>query len=80
MYLYVYENKSLPQVAANRIQRYALFLANYDYSIHYVNKSANNQCNDALSRLVVTNNNESEIDKPTINCVIDYFQGINKTI
>jgi len=37
-------------VAANRIQRYALFLANYDYSIQYI-KSENNQSADALSRL-----------------------------
>ncbi|CAI6354211.1 unnamed protein product [Macrosiphum euphorbiae] len=74
-----HEKKSLPQVAANRIQRYALFLANYDYSIQYV-KSENNQSADALSRLAITHTNDREMDVSTIHFVNDYFQGINKNM
>jgi RNase H-like domain found in reverse transcriptase/Integrase zinc binding domain/Integrase core domain len=74
-----HEKKSLPQVAANRIQRYALFLADYDYSIEYV-KSENNQSADALSRLAISHKNDIEMDIPTIHFVNDYFQGINKVM
>lgn len=66
-------------MAANRIQRYALFLANYDYSIQYV-RSENNQSAEALSRLAIAYSNDSEMDVPTIHFVNDYFQGINKTM
>lgn len=64
-------------MAANRIQRYALFLANYDFSIQYV-KSENNQSADALSRLAIAHKNDTEMDVPTIHFVNDYFQGMNK--
>lgn len=30
------EKRGLPQVTVNRIQRYAIFLAKYDYTIQYV--------------------------------------------
>jgi len=45
-------------VAANRIQRLALFLENYDYS-DYV-KSENNESADALSWLTIAHTNDTE--------------------
>ncbi|XP_050548112.1 uncharacterized protein LOC126909726, partial [Daktulosphaira vitifoliae] len=74
-----HENKCLPQVAANRLQRYALFLANYNYSIKYV-KSTENSSADALSRLAIKNTNHNEIDTPSIHFINSYFQGINKVL
>lgn len=44
------KNKGLPVTAASRLQRYAVKLAAYDFSIEFV-KSANNCFADALSRL-----------------------------
>lgn len=43
--------KGLPTLAANRLQRWALILCNYDYNIEYVQSSHNNA--DCLSRLPV---------------------------
>lgn len=43
--------KGVPEVSANRLQRYALYLASYNYEIRYV-RSANNTA-DFLSRAVV---------------------------
>lgn len=43
--------KGIPEVSANRLQRYALFLSAYNYKIEYVS-SANN-CADFLSRSMV---------------------------
>jgi hypothetical protein len=41
-------NKGIPEISANRLQRYALFLSGYNYVIEYV-KSKDN-CADFLSR------------------------------
>lgn len=77
---YIFNKKrGLPQVAANRTQRYALFLAGYDYTIQYI-KSSNNQNADALSRLALPYENCKEVDIPTIHFINDYFQGVNKTL
>lgn len=44
-------NRGIPEVTANRLQRYAIFLAAYNYRIEYV-KSANNSA-DYLSRATI---------------------------
>lgn len=43
-------NKGIPEVTANRLQRYAIFLSAYNYKIEYVTSSRN--CADYLSRAV----------------------------
>ncbi|KAG6464303.1 hypothetical protein O3G_MSEX014427 [Manduca sexta] len=45
--------KGIPEVSANRLQRYALFLSGYNYRIEYV--SSNNNCADFLSRASLPN-------------------------
>lgn len=44
------EHRSLPQMAAGRIQRWSLFLSNFDYTFKYI-KGTDNTKADALSRL-----------------------------
>lgn len=44
------EYKSLPQMAAGRIQRWSLFLSNFNYTFRYIKGSENTKA-DALSRL-----------------------------
>lgn len=46
-------HKGIPEVSANRLQRYALFLSGYNYSIEYI-KSADNTA-DYLSRASLPN-------------------------
>lgn len=49
--------KGIPEVSANRLQRYALFLTAYNYVIEYVSSAHN--CADYLSRSMVS------IDEPS---------------
>ena len=60
--------KGIPELAANRLQRYALFLSAYNYNIEYV-KGENNTA-DFLSRSVPIENNieidDKGIDKSSI--------------
>lgn len=53
------ENKSIPVMAAARIQRWALILSAYEYSIVYKEGSKNANC-DALSRLPLPTKTEPE--------------------
>lgn len=53
-------DKQIPVLAANRLQRYALILQTFDYSIEYV-KSGDNKA-DFLSRLSVNSNNNNVSD------------------
>ena len=46
------ENKGVPQMAAGRLQRWALFLSGFNYSLQYI-KSADNGAADGLSRLPI---------------------------
>jgi len=55
-------------VATIRIQKYALFLADYNYSIQYV-ISASNPSADALSKLAISHKNDIKMDIPTIHFV-----------
>lgn len=43
-------NHGIPEVTANRLQRYAIFLSAYNYNIEYVSSAANSA--DFLSRAV----------------------------
>lgn len=56
--------KSIPVVTAARLQRYALFLAGYDYSIQYKNTKVHSNA-DGLSRLpLVTEAKDEEVVDP----------------
>lgn len=49
-------NKGIPQMAAGRLQRYAITLTGYDFDIEYI-KSVDNKIADVLSRLPLRSNN-----------------------
>ena len=56
--------KSIPVVTAARLQRYALFLAGYDYSIQYKNTKVHSNA-DGLSRLpLLTEAKDEEVVDP----------------
>ncbi|KAJ0169157.1 hypothetical protein K1T71_014924 [Dendrolimus kikuchii] len=67
-------DKGIPEVTANRLQRYAIFLSAYNYKIEYVSSACN--CADYLSRAAsdasasgqagnATHNESSLVDKST---------------
>lgn len=56
------EDKTLPQMAAGRLQRWSLFLANFDYTIKYL-KGVENVHADALSRLPLKEEAEAESEQ-----------------
>lgn len=55
------EHKSLPKMAAGRIQRWSLFLAGFDYSFHFIRGSENVKA-DALSRLPLSESIDAACD------------------
>lgn len=61
--LYIFgKKKGIPQIAANRLQRWAYFLSVYDYDISFV-KSGDHGNTDGLSRLPLMGNDlDSEDD------------------
>ena len=63
--------KGIPELAANRLQRYALFLSAYNYNIEYV-KGENNTA-DFLSRSVPIGNNIEIDDKGIDESSIVHF-------
>ena len=52
-------HKSIPVVTAARLQRYALFLAGYDYKINYKNTKVHSNA-DGLSRLPLKTEERAE--------------------
>lgn len=52
-------HRGIPEVSANRLQRYAIFLSAYNYVIEYV-KSVNNTA-DYLSRAIPVSNNSERV-------------------
>lgn len=55
--IYIFHpQKGIPEVSANRLQRYALFLNSYNYEIQYVNTTQN--CADFLSRSAADSDNK----------------------
>lgn len=67
--------KGLPAYAASRLQRYALFLINYDFDIKYVKSQANNA--DCLSRLPI-NVQDLQLETDDVNYVGTYLQFIQE--
>lgn len=63
-------SKGIPQFSANRLRRWSVILANYNYTIEFV-KSENNKA-DCLSRLPVEDGNKSDGK----NDIICYLNGI----
>lgn len=58
-------NKQLPSVASNRLHRWAIFLASYNYNIKY--KNGSKMCHaDALSRLPMAQETDDESDSINI--------------
>ncbi len=68
--------KGLPAYAASRLQRYALFLTNYDFDIKYVKSQANANA-DCLSRLPL-NVKEFQCEVDDVNYVGTYLQYIKE--
>jgi len=65
------EKKGIPNMAAHRLQRYAVFLSGYSYKIEFI-KGIDNGNADALSRLPVSGTdsiNDVECDKFYINLI-----------
>ncbi|KAG7295105.1 hypothetical protein JYU34_022039 [Plutella xylostella] len=58
--------KSIPEVSANRLQRYALFLSAYNYKIEYVNSASN--CADYLSRSMAPRSADAYDERSTFSC------------
>lgn len=63
------ESNGLPQMAASRIQRWAVFLSAFDYTFEYV-KGENNVA-DAFSRLPIQSLEVEHIEKNYINFISD---------
>ncbi|XP_058810507.1 uncharacterized protein K02A2.6-like [Phymastichus coffea] len=61
--IYIFGNKKgLPAMAANRVQRWSLILAGYDYEIRYI-KGVENESADFLSRFPIQNNSNNETEE-----------------
>ncbi|XP_045471780.1 uncharacterized protein K02A2.6-like [Harmonia axyridis] len=59
------ENKGIPQMAAGRLQRWALFLSGFNYHFQYIKGSENGGA-DGLSRFPIESKEKGEI-------LVDYF-------
>ncbi|CAI6365252.1 unnamed protein product [Macrosiphum euphorbiae] len=71
--------KGIPVMAANRLQRYAIFLSGYNYEIQFI-KGTDNGNADALSRLSLEfpdNANNSELDNYSINLITENIKSIS---
>ena len=68
------KNKSIPTMAAERIKRWALMLAAYEYTIQY-RKGTENANADALSRLPLT----EDVKVPTISSAITVLAHLETT-
>ena len=65
--------KGIPEVAASRLQRWAITLSAYDYEVHY-QPSAQHGNADALSRLPLDQNDEEDFDEEEIVCAVEEQQ------
>lgn len=54
------EKKGIPQIAASRLQRWAIYLSAFDYEIRY-KKGVNNSNADCLSRLCTKKENDEKV-------------------
>jgi len=66
------EHNGIPRMASNRLQRWALFLSEFDYELKYV-QGKNNCAADGLSRLpleITNNENDNEYK------YIDFMEGM----
>lgn len=63
----------IPQMAANKLQRYALFLSGYDFKIKYINTKVNPA--DCLSRMPLENNKMEEDEFEELH--VKYFEEAN---
>lgn len=58
--------KGIPLIAANRLQRWSLYLSAFQYKIQYV-KAQDNTVPDTLSRLPLKAKDNNKVDKENIN-------------
>jgi len=71
--------RGIPVIAANRLQRYPIFLSEYNYQIQFI-KGTDNGNADALSRLSLEfpdNANNSELDIYSINLITENIKTIS---
>lgn len=64
--------KGLPTMSANRLQRWAIYLANFDFVINHIS-GKNNNCADALSRLTSAKDDELDDDVSYLNFIQTKF-------
>ncbi|XP_031334049.1 uncharacterized protein K02A2.6-like [Photinus pyralis] len=63
------ENKDMPALAASRLQRWGIYISNYDYKIKYI-KGTQNSSADALSRMPLVVNFVENLDvHPQLNFI-----------
>lgn len=62
-------NKGVPEVSANRLQRYAIFLSAYNFTIEYVRSEKN--CADFFSRAGVTDSDTNSVGVGGANASAD---------
>lgn len=72
------EKKNIPVIVANRIQRYAMILAGYNYTIEYL-PANRNVIADMLSRLPLEST-QGNVENSNINFVAEVFEKINRNI
>lgn len=63
------EKRSIPQMAASRMQRWAIYLANFSYEINYI-KGTDNGAADAISRLPLPEKENMEDQMSYLNFII----------
>lgn len=77
--IYIFSpKKGIPQMAASRVQRWAVLLAAYDFDIRHI-KGQNNKAVDSLSRMWVEaakemNDSKLDSDYTYLNYVMTMFQ------
>lgn len=64
-------NKGIPQMAAARLQRWALYLSSFDYKLEYISGKANIKA-DCLSRLPQKQDDDEKFEFDYINWVEDF--------
>lgn len=64
--------KGIPTMAANRLQRWAIYLANFSFKLSHITGAKNN-CADALSRLTCIKERRDDEDETYLNFIQSNF-------
>ena len=68
-----HQQKGISEVAASRLQRWAITLSAYDYEVQYIPSTQHGNA-DALSRLPLEHYDDGENEEEEIVCVIEEQQ------